>query len=67
MRRSRFRRSDLDVGSLDKIMFRDVAVHFEAGLKENDLASARITDEISNFHAQCVVVQTGYMSYNPAV
>ena len=37
------------------------------GLKENDLAPARITDEISNFHAQCVVVPTGYMSYNPAV
>ena len=67
MRRSRLRRSDLNVGRLDKIMFRDVAVHFKAGLKENDLAPARITDEISNFHAQCVVVQTGYMSYNLAV
>ena len=67
MRRSRFRRSDLNVGRLDKIMFRDVAVHFVAGLKENDLNLARITDEISNFHAQYVVVQTGYMSYYLAV
>ena len=67
MRRSRLRRSDLNVGRLDKIMFREVAVHFEAGLKENDLTPARIADEVSNFHVPYVVVQTGYMSYYPAV
>jgi Dolichyl-phosphate-mannose-protein mannosyltransferase len=60
-------RPDLGVLRVDKILFRDVAVYFEAGLKENDLTPARITDEISNFHAQYVVVQTGYMSYYPAV
>ena len=48
---------------LYKIMFRDVPVYFEAGLQENDLTPARITDEISNFHAQYVVVRTGYVSY----
>ena len=48
-------------------MFHDVAVYFEAGLKENELTPARITDEITNLHAQYVVVQTGYMADHPVV
>jgi hypothetical protein len=60
-------RPDLGVLRLDKIMFHDVAVYFEAGLKENELTPARITDEITNLHAQYVVVQTGYMADHPVV
>jgi hypothetical protein len=60
-------RPDLGVLRLDKIMFRDVAVYFEAGLKENDLTLERITDEITNLHAQYVVAQTGYMADHPVV
>jgi len=60
-------RPDLGVVRLDKIMFHDVAIYFEAGLKENDLTPARITDEITNLHAQYVVVQTGYMNDHPTV
>jgi hypothetical protein len=60
-------RPDLGVVRLDKIMFHDVAVYFEAGLKENELTPERITDEIANLHSQYVVVQTGYMADYPVV
>jgi hypothetical protein len=60
-------RPDLGVVRLDKIMFHDVAIFFEAGLKENDLTPERLTDKITNLHAQYVVVQTGYIADHPVV
>jgi hypothetical protein len=60
-------RPDLGVVRLDKIMFHDVAIFFEAGLKENDLTPERLTGKITNLHAQYVVVQTGYMADHPVV
>src|SRR5262249_9088720 len=60
-------RPDLGIVRLDKIMFHDVAVYFEAGLKENELTPERITDEIVKLHAQYVVIQTGYMADYPVV
>jgi Dolichyl-phosphate-mannose-protein mannosyltransferase len=60
-------RPDLGVVRLDKIMFHDVAVYFEAGLKENELTPARIADQIADLHAQYVIVQTGYLADRPVV
>jgi hypothetical protein len=60
-------RPDLGVVRLDKIMFHDVAVYFEAGLQENDLTPAHIADQIANLHAQYVVVQTGYLANHHVV
>ena len=53
-------RPDLGVVRIDKLLFRDLKVHFEHGFTQNIMKPEQITDMLAQLHIQYVVTQTGF-------
>ena len=53
-------RPDLGVVRIDKLLFRDLEVHFEHGFTQNVMKPEQITDMLAQLHIQYVVMQTGF-------